>query len=92
MRDAYLLRAPGQNGIHISAWGSFLGQLLLRSMDRAQELYSSMRLRGFNGEFFYADTPKFSLRSLVFLLVSLVFLLLFRFVNISAALGSLIVG
>ena len=30
MTDAYLLRAPGQKGIHISAWGSFLGQLLLR--------------------------------------------------------------
>ena len=38
MTDAYHLRAPGQKGIHISAWGSFLGQLLLRSMDRAQEL------------------------------------------------------
>ena len=32
MTDAYRLRAPGQKGIHISAWGSFLGQLLLRSM------------------------------------------------------------
>ena len=31
MTDAYHLRAPGQKGIHISAWGSFLGQLLLRS-------------------------------------------------------------
>ena len=27
MTDAYRLRAPGQKGIHISAWGSFLGQL-----------------------------------------------------------------
>ena len=52
MSQAYSLRAPGQKGIHISAWGSFLGQLLLRSMDRAQELYSSMELRGFQGEFF----------------------------------------
>ena len=32
MQQAYSLRAPGQKGIHISAWGSFLGQLLLRSM------------------------------------------------------------
>ena len=28
MTDAYRLRAPGQKGIHYSAWGSFLGQLL----------------------------------------------------------------
>ena len=54
MTDAYRLRAPGQKGLHISAWGSFLGQLLLRSMDRAEELYGSMQLRGFRGEYHYA--------------------------------------
>ena len=51
MTQAYSLRAPGQKGIHYSAWGSFLGQLLLRSMDRAQELYASMLLRGYRGDF-----------------------------------------
>lgn len=50
MTEAYSLRAPEQRGVHISAWGSFLGQLLLRSMDRAESLYSSMLLRGFTGE------------------------------------------
>ena len=50
MTEGYALRAPGQKGIHISAWGSFLGQLLLRSMDRAEALYHSMLLRGFRGE------------------------------------------
>ncbi len=56
MTQAYSLRAPGQKGIHYSAWGSFLGQLLLRSMDRAEELYSSMLLRGYHGEF-YLGSP-----------------------------------
>ena len=55
MTEAYHLRAPGQKGIHISAWGSFLGQLLLRTMDRAEALYESMELRGFHGEFYYAE-------------------------------------
>lgn len=58
MTTAYRLRAPGQKGLHFSAWGSFLGQLLLRSMDRAEELYSSMQLRGFKGEFYYAEPKK----------------------------------
>lgn len=58
MNTAYKLRAPGQRGIHISAWGSFLGQLLLRSMDRAEELYAGMQLRGFNGEFHYAEVKQ----------------------------------
>lgn len=49
MQEAYSLRAPGQKGVYISAWGSFLGQLLLRSMDRAEALYESMELRASAG-------------------------------------------
>ena len=45
--QAYALRAPGQRGIHIKVWGSLVGQLLLRSIDRAQEVYQSMELRGY---------------------------------------------
>ncbi len=48
---AYMLRAPSQKGIHYSAWGTLVGQWLLRSMDRAEVVYESMLLRGFNGEF-----------------------------------------
>lgn len=51
MMQAYHLRAPGQRGIPIKAWGTFIGQLLLRSIDRAELVYESMQLRGFQGEF-----------------------------------------
>ncbi len=51
MSAAYRLRAPGQIGISVRAWGSFAGNLLLRSADRAQTVYESMRLRGFEGMF-----------------------------------------
>ena len=47
---AYALRAPGQKGIACKAWGSLLGQLLLRSIDRAQLVYESMMLRGYGYE------------------------------------------
>ena len=90
MTEAYHLRAPGQKGIHHSAWGSFLGQLLLRSMDKAQELYSSMLLRGFTGDFPYAHT-RFSLRGLWYPAVCTALFLVFRFVNIPQLLGSLFV-
>lgn len=50
MMQAYRLRAPGQRGIHVKAWGAFAGQLLLRSVDRAQRVYESMLLRGYTGE------------------------------------------
>lgn len=66
MVNAYALRAPDQKGIHISAWGSFLGQLLLRSMDRAQALYQSMQMRGFKGSFYYAKKRNMEKLDLVF--------------------------
>ena len=49
--QAYQLRAPGQKGVHYRVWGSLLGQMLLRSMDRANDIYDSMQLRGFDGDF-----------------------------------------
>lgn len=52
--QAYALRAPNQKGVHIRVWGSLAGQLLLKSMDRAEEVYESMTLRGYHGEFYYA--------------------------------------
>lgn len=92
MAQAYSLRAPGQKGIHISAWGSFLGQLLLRSMDRAQELYHSMVLRGFQGDFFYIELPKWKLGSVMFAALSIGFFVCARFVNIAQLLGHFFVG
>ncbi len=50
MQQAYRLRAPNQKGLRFKAWGSFVGLLLLRSMDRAEEVYESMKLRGFQGK------------------------------------------
>lgn len=89
MTDAYHLRAPGQKGIHVSAWGSFLGQLLLRSMDRAEELYAGMRLRGFRGEFYYADVPPFRWTDGLYVAVCCGAFALCRFVNVAALLGGL---
>ena len=48
---AYQLRAPHQKGIHYKAWGTLVGQWLLRSMDKADRVYESMLLRGFSGDF-----------------------------------------
>lgn len=91
MYDAYMLRAPGQKGVHISAWGSFLGQLLLRSLDRGEELYNSMQLRGYRGEFYYADIPEFQKNSLIYILLCVIFFLVVREVNIAEVLGTILV-
>lgn len=91
MTEAYHLRAPGQKGIHISAWGSFLGQLLLRSMDRAEALYESMELRGFYGEFYYAKGRKANSLSWPAAFVYAALIMLTRLYNISDLFGSLFV-
>ena len=91
MIDAYHLRAPGQRGIHVSAWGSFLGQLLLRSMDRAQALYDSMLLRGYHEHFHYVPIRPFSAGDGLFLAGSAGIFALLRLVDIGRLLGSLVV-
>ena len=89
MQEAYSLRAPGQKGVHISAWGSFLGQLLLRSMDRATALYESMELRGYHGEFHYAQGRPSSRASWPFAIGCAALIVLARLYNLPALLGGL---
>ena len=91
MTEGYALRAPGQKGIHISAWGSFLGQLLLRSMDRAEALYQSMLLRGFRGAYYYAEVPPCGASGIVYVIVCAGAFLCARWVNLPVLLGSLFV-
>ena len=91
MTDAYHLRAPGQKGIKTAAWGSFLGQLLLRSMDRSQELYSSMLLRGYHEHFHYAPLRPFGKKDALYLILCAAFFFLIRLVPIAQLLGSLAV-
>ncbi len=91
MTEAYQLRAPGQKGIHISAWGSFLGQLLLRSMDRAQELYASMLLRGYHQHFHYVDIRPFGARDALYLFGCVATFLAVRLVNIAQLIGGLVI-
>lgn len=91
MTDAYALRAPGQRGIHISAWGSFLGQLLLRSIDRGSELYQSMELRGFHGEFHYAAGPDCGAGDILYTLCWAAFFLAARLADLPRLLGNLFV-
>ena len=91
MTDAYHLRAPGQKGIHVSAWGSFLGQLLLRSMDRAQELYGSMMLRGYHEHFHYADIKAFDRLDALYLAGGTLLLLVLRFGNVAGLIGGMFV-
>lgn len=56
MALAYRLRSNGAESIRMQHMGSFLGQLLLRSFDRAERVYLAMRCRGFSGK--YSETKR----------------------------------
>lgn len=45
--EAYQLRSGGRKGIHISSWGSLVGQIMIRSYRRSEEIYNAMQLRGY---------------------------------------------
>ena len=92
MTDAYHLRAPGQKGIHYTAWGSFLGQLLLRSMDRAEEIYGSMQLRGLRGDFPYARAMSCTARDGAWLILWTAAFVLCRIFDVAQLLGGLVGG
>lgn len=68
LTQAYALRAPNQKGINIKAWGPLAGQLLIRSIDRAQVVYDSMILRGYTGNFKYVKERKCSKEDYCYLL------------------------
>lgn len=85
---AYALRAPGQKGIHFRAWGSLLGQLLLRSMDRAQLVYESMLLRGYNAAA-PARSAKPDARGFALAAATAVYCVIFRFIPVFELVGKL---
>ena len=85
MMQAYALRAPGQKGVAMSAWGSMLGQLLLRSMDRAKALYQSMCLRGFREDRPFLSERRLTCNDLLYFAVcgtALIFLRIFPVIEV----------
>ncbi len=47
--EAYSLRAAGRK-VGIKTWGSMAGQILLRTLNRVENIHGAMLLRGFNGK------------------------------------------
>lgn len=91
--QAYMLRAPHQKGIHFKAWGSLAGQLLLRSMDRANEVYESMLIRGYRGDYQYLHGKiRFCGKDGLYLVFWISIFLLFRKFPVILLAGSLFGG
>lgn len=92
MQRAYSLRAPEHKGVHRNVWGSFAGQLILRTFERAQRVYQSMSLRGFNGEYNTGMVSNITLKDVVYLAGWSLFFVIARIFNIPILLGTLFTG
>lgn len=92
MLRAYSLRAPQQKGVRLKDSGSFAGQLLLRTFDRAQRVYDSMRLRGFNGEYHSYGKSNITWKDILYFISWSLFFIIARVYNIPAFLGLLFEG
>lgn len=91
--QAYSLRAPEQKGVHFKVWGSLTGLLLLRSMDRANNIYESMLLRGYRGDYPYMrERTAFRLQDMIYFLLWAGMILLFRMYPIILIIGNLTGG
>lgn len=87
MLRAYSLRAPGKKGISMRDSGNFLGHLLLRTIERAERVYISMRLRGFEGEFDLGSYRKVTAKEFGYCFIWLCFFIIVRCVNIPQQVG-----
>lgn len=92
MLRAYGLRAPRQKGVKLKDSGSFAGQLLLRTFDRAKRVYDSMRLRGFNGEYHSYDKSSVRWKDIIYLAALSLIFIFARYYDIPSFLGSLVEG
>ncbi len=86
------LRAPGRNALHLRAYGSLVGHLLLRAMDRAERVHRSMVCRGFDGEIRVMRPSSFRVPDACFVGGCLACFIAGRGWNLAEGLGRFLIG
>ncbi|MDR0551629.1 MAG: energy-coupling factor transporter transmembrane protein EcfT [Spirochaetaceae bacterium] len=92
MWTAYSLRAPDSRAVRLSHFGSFLGQLLLRSFDRAQSVYYAMLCRGFTGVYHSSVRAGLNFADILYAAAACAAFVFLRMVNVSVLLGRIVAG
>ncbi|MCK9376923.1 MAG: cobalt ECF transporter T component CbiQ [Syntrophobacterales bacterium] len=84
------LRSFNGKGKGIKVFGHMIGQLLLRTLDRAQRLHTAMLCRGFDGEIRLVRTLSLGVGDLAFFLGWTGLFILLRWYNLTQMLGNLV--
>lgn len=69
INSAYKLRTLNEKGISMKDFGNIIGQMLLKSFDRAENVYAAMKLRGFEGEYYSSTKSELQKNDLIYLIV-----------------------
>ena len=90
MTAAYQLRSGGKRALEMRHMGSFVGNLLLRSFDRAQRVYGAMKLRGYGGAWHAGRRRGLNAGDWAYGLVTVGSSLLFRLIDFPGWIGGLV--
>jgi cobalt/nickel transport system permease protein len=89
---AYSLRSFHEKGLAFKVWGSLAGQLLLRTIHRAERIYQAMLCRGFTGEIHLWRPGKLRPKDILYFLGWSGFFVAARLYNIPEFLGAFMMG
>jgi cobalt/nickel transport system permease protein len=92
MARARSLRSFGDRGMGMKVFGSLVGHLLLRTIDRAQRIYMAMLSRGFHGEFRFRRPLKIGMPEITFMLGWSALFVFLRIYNLPRLLGGILTG
>jgi cobalt/nickel transport system permease protein len=92
MYAAYSLRNAAVKGIEIRDMGSFAGQLLIRSIDRADRVYNAMKCRGYALHSVEQSGGKLTKGDVIFLAVICLLCAVCRFVDVNALFAGILRG
>ena len=81
------VRAPGAAALTLRVYGSLVGHLLLRSLDRADRVHRAMVARGFSGEVRTLEPAHFRANDVLFVAGWLAFFALARTFNLAELMG-----
>ncbi len=92
MIRARSLRTFDTGGMRFNVFVPLLGQLLLRTLDRAQRIHLAMLCRGFDGHIRVSRPMRFGYKEAFFILSWSFFFILARYYNLPVIFGSMIEG
>lgn len=83
MHRARLARAYGRNSYGARMWGAFVGQLLLRTVERGRRVNLAMKARGFNGSLLSSRPGRWTTADTVYCAVWIPVIAAMRFADLS---------